>query len=83
MDFRFRIPNETSQTGVDAPLLTIKPAGGTAIRAKDLDPSDKVFAVFEVPATFTRGTVTIRGTEPGATAITVVTPIQFTVSMPK
>ncbi len=83
MDFRFRVPNQADQTGVDAPLLTIRPSGGAPIRAKDLDRSDKVFAVFEVPATFTRGTVTISGKEPGSTAITVVTPVKFTVSIAK
>lgn len=83
MDFRFRVPNQTDQTGVDAPLLTIRPSGGAPIRAKDLDRSDKVFAVFEVPATFTRGTVTISGKEPGSTSITVVTPVKFTVSIAK
>ncbi len=82
IDFRFRVPNQTDQTGVDAPLLTITPAGGRPIRANDLDRSDKVFAVFEVPATFTRGTVKISGTEPGTTAISVVTPISFTLAIP-
>jgi hypothetical protein len=82
MDFRFRVPNQADQTGVDAPLLTIKPSGGPTIRAKDLDPSDKVWAVFEVAANFTHGIVTISGTEPGSTKISVVTPVKFGVSIP-
>jgi hypothetical protein len=82
MDFRFRVPNQADQTGVDAPLLTIKPSTGPPVRAKDLDPSDKVFAVFEVPANFTHGVVTISGTEPGSTKISVVTPVRFGVSIP-
>jgi hypothetical protein len=82
MDFRFRVPNQADQTGVDAPLLTVTPLGGRPIRAKDVDPTDKVFAVFEVPATFARGTVTISGTEPGTTSIRVVTPVRFNVTIP-
>ena len=82
MDFRFKIANQTGQTGIDAPLLKLTPAGGKPIPAKDLAPGDTVFTVFEVPATFTVGTVTISGSEPGKTAIQVVTPVTFKVAIP-
>ena len=83
VDFRFKIPNQTDQTGIDAPLLKLTPAGGKPIPAKDLAPGDTVFTVFEVPATFTVGTVTISGSEPGKTAIRVVTPVKFKVAIPR
>jgi hypothetical protein len=81
MDFRFRAPSQASATGIDAPLLRLTPAGGQPITAKDVDPGKEVFAVFDVPATFTRGTVTITGTEPGNPTITVMTPVGFPVSI--
>ncbi|HEX9231274.1 MAG TPA: DUF2510 domain-containing protein [Jatrophihabitantaceae bacterium] len=83
MDFRFKIPKQGDQTGIDAPLLRLTPAGGKPIPAKDLAPGDTVFTVFEVPATFTVGTITISGSEPGKTAIRVVTPVKFTVTIPR
>lgn len=83
MDFLFRAPHQDGKTGIDAPLLEITPDGGRPVHAKDLDPSAKVFAVFDVPATFTRGTVTISGTEHGSPTIAIVTPVTFTVSIPK
>jgi hypothetical protein len=75
MDFRFHAPHQSSETGIDAPLLRLTPAGGQSITAKDVDPGKEVFAVFDVPATFTRGTVTITGTERGNPTITVMTPV--------
>jgi hypothetical protein len=83
MDFRFKIPKQSDQTGIDAPLLKLTPAGGKPIPAKDLAPGDTVFTVFEVPATFTVGTITISGSEPGKTAIRVVTPVTFKVAIPR
>jgi uncharacterized protein DUF2510 len=82
MDFRFQAPHQARETGVDAPLLKLTPAGGQSIVAKDVDPTSRVFAVFEVPATFAKGTVTISGSESGNPAISVVTPISFPVTIP-
>jgi hypothetical protein len=81
MDLRFHAPHQRTATGIDAPLLRLTPVGGRSITAKDVDPGKAVFAVFEVPATFTRGTVTITGTERGNPTITVVTPLGFPVSI--
>lgn len=83
MDFRFRVSRQSKVTGVDAPLLRIRPDGGAPISAQDLDPTAKVFAVFDVPADLTRGTVTISGTEAGKPSVTIATPVTFTVSIPK
>lgn len=83
MDFRFQAPHQQNETGIDAPLLHLTSAGGgSPIVAEDVDPSNRVFAVFEVPADFTKGTVTISGSEPGNPAITVVTPVTFPVTLP-
>jgi hypothetical protein len=82
MDFSFQAPHQASATGIDAPLLHLKPTGGAPIVAKDVDPSNRVFAVFEVPAGFTKGTVTISGHESGNPAISVVTPVSFDVTLP-
>ncbi len=81
MDFRFQAPHQTSETGIDAPLLRVTPAGGRPITAKDVDPSNRVFAVFDVPADFTKGTVRISGTETGNPTISVATPVTFPVSI--
>jgi hypothetical protein len=83
IDFRFKISKQTDQTGIDAPLLKLTPAGGKPIAARDLAPGDTVFTVFEVPATFTVGTITISGSEPGKTAIRVVAPVKFEVAIPR
>lgn len=82
MDCRFQAPHQASETGIDAPLLKLTPAGGQPITAKDVDPSNRVFAVFEVPADFAKGTVTISGSETGNPAISVMTPVSFPVSIP-
>jgi hypothetical protein len=82
MDFSFQAPHQASATGIDAPLLHLTPTGGAQIVAKDVDPSNRVFAVFEVPAGFTKGTVTISGHESGNPAISVVTPVSFPVTLP-
>jgi hypothetical protein len=82
MDFRFQAPQQTNETGIDAPLLRLTPAGGQPIAAKDVDPTNRVFAVFDVPANFTKGTVTVSGTESGNPTISVTTPITFQVSVP-
>jgi hypothetical protein len=63
-------------------LLHLTPTGGAQIVAKDVDPSNRVFAVFEVPAGFTKGTVTISSHESGNPAISVVTPVSFPVTLP-
>lgn len=82
MDFSFQAPHQASETGIDAPLLHLTPAGGAQIVAKDVDPSNRVFAVFEVPASFTKGKVSITGHESGNPAIAVVTPVSFNVTLP-
>jgi hypothetical protein len=82
MDFRFQAPHQQNETGIDAPLLHLTPAGGSSITAEDVDPSNRVFAVFEVPADFAKGTVSISGSEPGNPAIAVVTPVTFGVTLP-
>jgi hypothetical protein len=82
MDCRFQAPHQANETGIDAPLLKLTPAGGRPITAKDVDPTNRVFAVFEVPADFAKGTVTISGGESGNPAISVMTPVSFPVSIP-
>src|SRR5882757_3008615 len=82
MDFRFQAPQQTNETGIDAPLLHLTPTGGKPIAAKDVDPTNRVFAVFDVPANFTKGTVTVSGTETGNPTISVITPVTFQVSVP-
>jgi hypothetical protein len=81
MDFRFRAPDQAKETGVDAPLLRLTPATGGPVVAEDLDPSSRVFAVFDVPFDFTEGTVTVSGAEAGDPSISVVTPVAFPVSV--
>ena len=81
MDFRFQAPHQTNETGIDSPLLRVTPAGGQPVTAKDVDPTNRVFAVFEVPANFTKGTVTISGSESGNPAISVVKPVTFPISI--
>jgi hypothetical protein len=50
--------------GFRGPDLTLTPRGGAPIVGRDLSDGQHAMAVFEVPATFTDGTVRIHGSEP-------------------
>ena len=70
-------------------MLTLTPTGGAPIKATDLAPgiptlSGKIFSVFEVPSTFTSGTVTVSGTVhfDADTTATVSTPFTVEVDIP-
>ena len=49
--------------GFDPSLLRLRLPDGTVVRAKNLATGDKVYNVFEVPGTFTTGTLIIGGSE--------------------
>lgn len=67
-----------------ANMLRIKLAGGKYAKARDLAAGNKIYNVFEVPATFTRGSLQILGsTKVGSIRVKVKSTKSFTVSIPK
>ena len=58
--------------GYDPALLRLQISGGATVAAKNVDSGDFILDVFEVPATFTTGTIVIGGTTKlGAYTVTI------------
>jgi hypothetical protein len=71
VDLSFSAPNQAQALAIDAALLTLTPTGGSPMKAVDLDPSDQVYAAFEVPADFTGGVITVGGSETTPAGLTL------------
>ncbi|MEP6598301.1 MAG: DUF2510 domain-containing protein [Actinomycetota bacterium] len=84
VDLRLTTIDSAELFGVDTTWLTLAPTGGTPIKARNLaSGADKIFNVFEVPASFTTGTITISGSSAsGGITATVANPQTFAVSIP-
>jgi hypothetical protein len=60
--------------------LTLKPKGGKAIVGRNASPNDDDYVVFEVPASFSEGTLTVTGSEhTSGFSMDVTTPCHFTI----
>lgn len=57
--------------GFDPGILTLKLASGAVLHARNIAPNGKISNVFEVPADFTSGTVSISGSEQVSGGITL------------
>ena len=57
--------------GFDPGILTLKLPGGSVVHARNIAPKGKISDVFEVPANFTSGTVSISGSEKVSGGITL------------
>ena len=70
--------------GYDPGLLRLKLPNGSYVRARNIAPSGKIANVFEVPASFTTGTVQITGTvaASGGVKVRVRTLQQIPISIP-
>lgn len=74
-------PGETF--GFDPQLLRLRLADGTVLRARNVAGKGKIYDVFEVPASFTKGTLQITGSERiGNIKLTVRKAISLPVSFP-
>jgi len=67
--------------GFDSQLLKLRLPDGRTVSARNVAPSGKIYNVFEVPASFTRGTVLLTGKErSGGVTLTVTTTSSFSIS---
>ena len=57
--------------GYDPPYLHLRLPDGTVVAARNVAPKGKIANVFDVPATFTTGVLTISGSEKDSTGVTV------------
>jgi hypothetical protein len=74
-----------ANAGFDPSLLTLTPTGGAAIKAQNLaSVAGSVLIGFEVPATFTTGTVTVSGSyvDGNGTTEAVAAAVSFPISIP-
>jgi hypothetical protein len=55
--------HEHGEYGFPSSMVTFTPSGGKAVRARNLslDPDNKIYSTFEVPADVTSGTLTVSG----------------------
>jgi len=91
IDVSYTDPHNPGDTfGLDPVLMKFTPKGGSTITSKNIATSkDRIFNVFEVPASLTSGTLTISGTATetfantgGTFTATVVTPVHITITFP-
>jgi hypothetical protein len=69
--------------GFDPELLRLKLPNGTTIQSRNVASGNKIFDVFDVPASFTKGTLEIRGSEKvDKVTVQVQKTVSFVVSIP-
>ena len=72
MRLNYTTSDEPGKTfGFDPGILSLKLPNGTVVKARNIAPKGKISDVFEVPADFTSGTVSVSGSEKVSGGITL------------